>query len=201
MSTNGWLGPDRPRPTGCQHVAIANASLMIFPTRFRTPKALHAIGALLHDAATANRHFRVVSASAKLGRGKVGVLTRNESALPGRDSYGAREHSAYRRSGCKPVVQPVWCACRRNRTDELQGARSRTACRGRADCRVINSRDPGKDAWVIAIDTNPVHSARGSLLFAHDGKVVFRPGKATRRALQHGAGAHPVDHHAPLVAS
>ena len=176
------------------HFAVLNAAAVLLGFDARGADALHAIRALLHDAAAADRHIGIAS-DRQARRLPILVLEEVEPAHFVRTVVRAvaRADAAV----VDHVVQPFAAVHgRADRTDGL--ARRGLAVHARNGLEVgLRILDV---ALMVGVDAQPVHlAAAHHFVFADDGNVVLRLARDDARVA--AVARVEIDRHAPLVAA
>src|SRR5205807_10291019 len=178
---------------GRADLAVANAALLLFGLDLRGVDALHAVRALLHDAAAPYRHVRIAAALQAFAR-PVGEEVPVEAANLVRTVVRAvpRADAAV----VHHVVQAFGAVVgRTDRAHHFAGGvfALHASERLKVRLRILDV------ALVVTVDTDPMHlAAAAHLIFADDGDVVLRL-TGDHAGVAADAGRE-IDRHTPRVA-
>src|ERR1700682_3868189 len=186
--------------------AVLDRAILFFRFDARVVDALHAIGALLHDAAAAHGDFRIAQElelrslpileaheieAAHFVRAIVGAIARADAAVVDHvvQAFGAVHRGA---DGADLLARRIFALHAGNGLEEGFGIGERVI--------FIGARTVGGGAGVvIAVDADPVHlAAAENLVLADHGDIIFRD--AGHHAGVAAVAVVEVDGHAPGVA-
>src|SRR6185295_15653649 len=186
------LGGTRLRAGGGE-AAVLERLVLALGVDARRVDALHAVGALLHDAAEADADVGIALQLQRLGR-PVGELVEVEAPYLVRAVVAAvaGAHAAV----VDHVVEPLHAVVgRRHRADHLAGG---VLALHAGDRLVVDRFGLVVVAGVVLVDAQPLHlAAAEDLVLADDGDVVL--GDAGDDAGVAAGARREVDRHPPLV--